>query len=49
MAPGKRATGTRRWSARVKMVSTAPPKALFTKDAWTIMAPSGESQEGEET
>jgi tRNA(adenine34) deaminase len=33
-SPSKR--GTRRWVARVKTVSTFPPKGLFTKDAPTI-------------
>jgi tRNA(adenine34) deaminase len=28
--------GARRWSAKVKTVSTAPPEGLFTKDAATI-------------
>ena len=30
------ATGRRKWSARVKTVSTRPPERLFTKDASTI-------------
>jgi hypothetical protein len=33
--PEKR-TQTKRWSSKVKTVSTFPPPALFTKDAKTI-------------
>jgi hypothetical protein len=36
MATQKKAAGGKKWVAKVKTVSTYPPKGLFTKDAETI-------------